>query len=139
VPRRAVIDSGPLVALFDKDDQHHARALQFIQNYQGQLYTTVAVLTEVTHLLDFSVRVQLDFLNWVIAGAVEVEDLDKSSLLSIYTLVKKYSDLPADFADASLVAIADKLSISNIVSMDSDFLVYRTQSGSYLKSLMEEG
>lgn len=136
MPKRAVIDSGPLVALFDKDDQYHTRAVQFIREFQGQLHTTVAVLTEVTHLLDFSVQAQLDFLDWVIAGAVEVEDLDKASLRSIYALVEKYSDLPADFADASLVTIAEKLEIPYIVSIDSDFQVYRTQSGDYLKNLM---
>jgi predicted nucleic acid-binding protein len=136
VPSKAVIDSGPLIALFDRDDDWHVRVVAFFREFQGQLYTTVAVLSEVVHLLDFNVKVQLGFLEWVAKGAIEIIDLNVEDLECICTLSRKYMDLPMDFADASLVHISEKLGIQNVISIDSDFLVYRTLSNGYLRNLL---
>jgi predicted nucleic acid-binding protein len=136
VPNKAVIDSGPLIALFDRDDAWHASVLAFFKELEGQLYTTIAVLTEVSHLLDFHVDVQLSFLDWVAKGAIEIVDLNSEDLRVICTLSQKYSDLPMDFADASLVHISEKLGIKSVISIDCDFNVYRTLSNGYLTNLL---
>ncbi len=70
MPKRTVIDSGPLIALFDKDDKYHKNALEFIKKLKGELISNYAVITEVSHLLDYSVRVQVDFLRWVFDGGI---------------------------------------------------------------------
>lgn len=120
-----IVDSGPLVALFDRDDQFHAPALDFIRAFKGELLTTVAVMTEVVHLLDFSVTAQTDFLAWVHDGGATVVNISSEDLNRIAGLMKKYADRPMDFADATLVAVCERLKIREVASVDDDFLIYR--------------
>ena len=126
MPKRIVIDSGPLIALFDKDDRYHKNALKFIKGLKGELVSNYPVITEVMHLLDFSVRVQIDFLRWVSNGGITIADILGEDLLRIIELTGKYSDLPMDFADASLVVLCERMKIRDIASVDSDFGIYRT-------------
>ena len=77
------------------------------------------------YLLDFSIDVQTDFLRWVKAGAIDLVAIDDDDLERTIELVEKYRDLPADFADASLVAQAERLRIDEIASIDRDFAIYR--------------
>ena len=122
---KSLIDSGPIVALFDKDDSYHRQAVEVIKAYQGKLFSTLAVVTEVCYLLDFSVSVQSDFLNWIRLGGIELVEVTSQDLARIVELVNKYSDKPMDFADSSLVAIGERLNVANVFSVDSDFDVYR--------------
>ncbi|MGB0679070.1 MAG: hypothetical protein ACPGUV_05370 [Polyangiales bacterium] len=55
----AIVDSGPLIALFDNSDRHHQVAVDFVRGFDGVLTSNHAVVTEVLHLLDFHVRVQI--------------------------------------------------------------------------------
>lgn len=119
-----LVDSGPLIALFDRSDRYHADAVGFIQRHRGPLVSNIAILTEVCHLLDFSVHAQQDFLEWAEKGL----DLDAEThhdLTRIREIIAKYQDLPADFADASLVALAERRSLFLVASVDKDFTVYR--------------
>jgi uncharacterized protein len=124
--KKIIIDSGPLIALFDRDDTFHKKAIDFIKNLKGDLICNCAVITEVSHLLDFSVGVQVDFLQWVVDGGVIVADIENEDLLRIIKLTEKYSDLPMDFADASLVVLCERMKIGEIASIDKDFGIYRT-------------
>lgn len=65
-----LVDTGPLVALFDVSEQAHNAVVHTLANLApiDRLFTSLAVITEVTHLLDFSVRKQLEFLQWVELG-----------------------------------------------------------------------
>lgn len=119
-----VIDSGPLIALFNGKDRYHQQALRFIQNLQGNLYTNIAVITEVVHMLDFSQQAQQDFLIWV-EQAVIIDQATLEDWTRIIDLLRKYADLPADFADASLIVLCQRLGTRNVASVDSDFTVYR--------------
>jgi uncharacterized protein len=125
--KRTVIDSGPLIALFDKDDKYHKNALEFIKEFKGELISNHAVITEASHLLDFSVRVQVDFLRWVLNGGITIADILAEDLLRIIELTEKYSDLPMDFADASLVVLCERMNIRDVASIDRDFGIYRTR------------
>ena len=127
MPAKTLVDSGPLVALFDRGDQYHQQARQFLRAFSGELISTAPVLTEVSYLLDFSVQAQVDFLNWVCAGALTLVDLPLGDLRRIVELTRKYADLPMDFADASLIAIGERLDIRQVATIDSDFYVYRTR------------
>ena len=135
--KRAVIDSGPLIALFDRDDGFHQPICDFLRNYVGSLHSTIAVLTEVTHLLDFSVQAQLDFLNWVQDGGLQIHEIGGEDLRRICELTEKYSDLPMDFADATLMRIAERERISKVISIDRDFYIYRKNNHHALDNLFE--
>jgi predicted nucleic acid-binding protein len=120
-----LIDAGPLIALFDKDDNYHEKIKEFIKNKDYKFHTTTAVITEVLHMLDFSVKVQIDFLEWIMLGGILLYEIKQTDLGKIIELTKKYSDRPMDFADATLVLAAEQSGIKKIISIDSDFDVYR--------------
>jgi predicted nucleic acid-binding protein len=123
--KKTLIDSGPLIALFDRNDKYHLATVQFIKENDSQLLTTLASITETLHLLDFNRNAQIDFLSWVSAGAVTLEPISADDLQRIKELTIKYSDLPMDFADACLVLLGEKLNITTIATIDRDFDVYR--------------
>jgi predicted nucleic acid-binding protein len=120
-----LIDAGPLIALFDKDDKYHKKVINFIKNKKYRFITTIAVITEVTHMLDFNVDTQILFLEWIMNEGVVIQEIQQKHFARIIELTKKYSDQPMDFADASLVIAAEITGIKKIISIDSDFDVYR--------------
>lgn len=123
--KKVLIDSGPLIALFDGNDKYHLATVAFIKSNDSELVTTLASVTETLHLLDFNRNAQIDFLGWVNAGAVTLEPITSNDLQRIKELTSKYSDLPMDFADACLVFLGEKMNISLIATIDRDFDIYR--------------
>lgn len=131
-----LIDAGPLIALFDKDDKYHQQVKEFIKRYTGRLITTWPVITEVTHMLDFNQQAQIGFLQWIDRGGLAVEEALFEHIGRIIQLTEKYQDLPMDLADASLVILAEKLAITEIVTIDSDYYVYRTMKKEMLRNVL---
>jgi uncharacterized protein len=134
--KRALIDAGPVIALFDKTDLHHHSVLKFLKKFEGRLLTTWPVITEISYMLDFNEHVRLDFLSWVINGGIEMIRLKQNDLIRIREILDKYSDLPADFADASLLTAAENERIGDIITIDRDFSIYRLSAGRVLDSLL---
>jgi predicted nucleic acid-binding protein len=120
-----LIDAGPLIALFDKDDKYHTQIRKFIKDGKYKFLSTTAVVTEVTHMLDFNVNVQIDFLEWIMKEGVLLQEINQKDISRIIELTRKYCDRPMDFADATLVIAAEKTGIKKIISIDSDFDIYR--------------
>lgn len=135
--KNTLIDAGPLIALFNKNDKYHKQIKEFIKNYSGSLITTWPVLTEVSHMLDFNIKTQIDFLTWVQLGAVRIEDIDNSDILRIIELSKKYSNVPMDLADASLVVLSENLNIKEIITIDSDYYIYRTINKEMIENIFK--
>ena len=125
MPRETIVDAGPIYALFDRNDSYHEKAVEFIQRRIGDWYTTVPVLTEVIYLLDSKLQLEIDFIHWVAKGSVRIVELSVEDYRQTAAMMQKYSDRPADFADATLVAVADRLGIRNVASVDGDFNIYR--------------
>ena len=123
--KKILIDSGPLIALFDSSDKHHKKTIDFIKDNKFTLVTTIASITETLHLLDFNRNAQLDFIEWVNRGGVEIHDIQNVDFQRLKELTEKYRDLPMDFADSCLVYLAEKLNIDNIATIDRDFTIYR--------------
>ena len=123
---QVLFDTGPWVALIDKSETMHKKCFKWLQDFSGELYTTEAVLTEVIWLLNFSITAQLAALDFVIKSAVNLVPSTKYSLKRVRKLMDKYSDLPMDFADATLVALAEETHLLNICTLDKkDFTLYR--------------
>lgn len=133
--RKCLIDAGPLIALFDKDDKYHSPIKDFLKNYEGHLYTSWPVITEVLHMLDFNVAVPVDFLKWLQKEALEVVSISKESITRIIELSEKYANVPMDFADATLIVIAENENIKEIISIDSDFYIYRNIRNEYVQNV----
>ena len=122
-----VVDSGFLIALFDETDPLHARCRAFLRDYRGRFLTTEAVLAETMALL--STRQQFHCLGWLgdasRAGLLEV-DREPLDFGSIEKLSRKYADQPMDFTDASVVLLATRAGVREILTADRrDFAVYR--------------
>jgi predicted nucleic acid-binding protein len=130
-----VVDSGPLIALFDAGDEHHACAREWIQHFSDRLVSNVAVATEVMYVLDFDQRAQLDFLRWISRGGLALADVTPADCDRCAEIMQKYADLPADFADASLVALAERLQVREVASIDRDFDIYRLRDRIRLRNI----
>ena len=134
--KKILIDSGPLIALFDSSDKYHQKAVDFIKTNKYPLVTTLASITETLHLLDFNRNAQIDFLEWVHRGAVEIHNIENSDFKRLRELTEKYRDLPMDFADSCLVYLAEKLNLITIATIDRDFTVYRIQGKRKFKMVL---
>ncbi len=120
----AIVDTGPLAAWFRGNDPFHEVADNFFRRFDGGLLTTWPVVGEVTHLL--RPEAQLLFLAWVRKGGIEVTDIEAADLEPLERLIAKYRDQPMDFADATLVLLADRTGISDVITLDlRQFDVYR--------------
>ena len=126
-----LLDTGPLVALFKRNDTHHARAVAWFKGHRGPLLTTQAVITEAWHLLLEPARLPL--VRFVTA-ACEVNDFGTQGQVRIAATLERYSDLPMDYADATLVVLGDLLRVTSIATIDvNDFSAYRLANGKALK------
>jgi hypothetical protein len=123
---KAILDTGPWVALIDRSESRHAECVRWLKNFSGRLYSTEAVLTEVLYLLDFSTIAQGAALDFVLKAVVEIVPVNTESLKRIKNLMNKYADLPMDFADATIVCLAMDADMQNIVTFDrKDFSIYK--------------
>ena len=123
---KALLDTGPWVALLDRSESRHLDCVKWFEQYSGILLSTEAVLTEVLYLLGFSIQAQVAALDFILKSAVELVPSNKESLTVCQSLMDKYADLPMDFADATLVSLAQEMNILDVVTFDKkDFSVYR--------------
>ena len=89
-----LIDTGPLIALFDRDDKYHTSIVEFIKNTNYRFISTTAVLTETMYMLDFNTAVQLSFLEWIMKEGIIIHEIKQSNIKRIIDLTRKYSDRP---------------------------------------------
>jgi predicted nucleic acid-binding protein len=124
-----LIDAGPIIAYFDQMDDWHREATIFIDTFTGQFVTSEPVITEVMWQLRSDHNVQNEFLQRVAAGVFLPESLSGRDFVRIAELNIKYAGLPADIADLSLLAIAERRQIMAILSLDREFDYYRIRRG----------
>jgi predicted nucleic acid-binding protein len=121
-----LIDTGPIVALFDRDDQYHSPCLSILKEIREPLITTWPIITECFYLLNFSWKVQENLWVFIERSGLEISPLEREVQVRCRELMKQYRDLPMDLADASLVALAEKYGVSKVFTLDhKDFSIYR--------------
>lgn len=125
-----VLDTGPLVALFDKKDPFHIPASAWLRTIQEPILTTVPVLTETFYMLTPRSKGALGLCDFIMQGGLIVEFLDFERMRRIFELMDTYSDHPMDLADASLIAAAESHATFKICTIDrKDFAAYRIKKG----------
>lgn len=128
--RGILVEAGPLIAILHRDDRDHELCLRVLRSIRKPLLTTRAPVTEAMYLLDFSSAAQSALLEMIERQALEVLPLTVADLPDIRSLMGKYADLPMDFADATLVHVANRERIHDIFTLDRrDFGVYRLKRG----------
>ncbi|MBI3492208.1 MAG: PIN domain-containing protein [Acidobacteria bacterium] len=125
-----LVDTGPLVALFDHSDAAHDRCVRVLKSLREPLKTTIPVLTEAFHMLRPASR-QSDRLRDFIEGrGLSLWFFDDGSLNRAFELMEIYTDHPMDLADASLVVAAEALGTRKVFTVDrKDFETYRVRRG----------
>lgn len=125
-----LVDTGPLVALFDPRDAEHGRCVAALQAIREPLRTTTPVLTEAFHMLGPASIGSDRVRDFVEQGGLSVWFLDRTTLRRAFELMEAYADHPMDLADASLVAAAETLETRKIFTLDrADFTTYRIRRG----------
>jgi predicted nucleic acid-binding protein len=127
---RVLVDTGAVVALVNRADRHHAAAADWFASYRGSLLTTEAVITETAYVLAASRAHQRAALLWFerarVAGLLHVVPIDDYAGLD--AIIARHSRLPCDYADATLVALAEQTGVTVIATIDQrDFSMYRVQ------------
>ena len=125
----AWVDTGFLVALFARNDPHHASAVEFLAKAQPlKLHSLWPVVVEACFFLDTSGKTAL--LAWLERQGIALHDLSLAELPAIRSTLEKYHDLAPDFTDAALVTLAGIHGINAIITVDvRDFSAYRLPNG----------
>lgn len=123
-----VVDAGPLIALFRRRDRHHTRVKRFLSTTRARLVSTLPVITEVCHFLNADGKVAL--LTWIGRGGLSLQPIGTDDLPEITALLERYATREMDFADATLVWLADLINTLDVITIDRrDFLAYRSRRG----------
>lgn len=124
----ALIDTGAILALLDRSDRWHAACAGAFRQLRLPLLTSEAILTELFHLVG-DARAQMEAAwKFVRSGALVVGAIEDGELGNVRTLMSRYWDRPMDFADATLVYLAKRESLSVILTVDhADFATYRIE------------
>jgi len=126
VPPDALIDTGAILALVDRSDEWHDPCVAAYGQSRLPLLTTQAVLTEAFHLTRGDRRQMASVWTLLRSGAIQMSPIANDELPQIHALMDDYADRPMDFADATLVHVAARESLSLILTVDrDDFETYR--------------
>jgi hypothetical protein len=134
-----LLDTGPLVAYLDVSDPEHGRVAARLEVFSGQLATTSAVITEAMHFVSGAREGPRLLAEFVATSRTEVYDLCQAAeLLQAALLMEKYSDTPMDFADATLVLLAEALGVRDVLTLDRrGFSTYRTRRRRGLRLVLD--
>lgn len=133
------MDTGPLVAYLDATDPSHETVADVMDGFSGRAITTPAVITEAMY-----------FTSGTSGGATALAELVDRSGMTVYDvcqptdlrdaarLMERYADTPMDFADATLVLLADVLEVTDVLTLDRrGFSTYRTAGGDGFRLVLD--
>lgn len=115
-----LVDSGLLYAYVDLTDQHHREALNFLETYEDTLVVPMLVIPEVVYLLvsRLGTRAEARFLEDLTGGNFSIEPVEPDDWNRVAELVRVYDDMPLGTVDASIVAAAERLRITEVATFD---------------------
>jgi len=121
-----LLDTGALVSILDRSQKHHVRYASFFGEWDRPIVSTEAVLTEATHLLGSLRGGRRACVDFFLSGGALLVPATRAALRRSRDLVHQYADLPMDYADATLVVLAEELGTNLVFTTDRrDFAVYR--------------
>lgn len=132
------VDTGPMVALLNARDRHHAWAKAAFSQLEPPLLTCEAVLTETCHLLRKVHGGCHAVLTLLRSGVVEIQFDLAPEAGAIQKLMERYESLPMSLADASLVRMSELDSRLRILTIDNDFRIYRRNGRQPLKLMIPD-
>ena len=130
--RSIVADTGPIVSFLYRDDADHALVRTYLRDHSVALVTTWPVVAEAWHLLlsRAGIRPALALMRWVKANGLRVAASHEDDPAALLELLERYADHPMDLADATLVLLAERSGITEVLTLDRpEFDSYRTRDG----------
>lgn len=136
-----IVDTGPLVAYLDASDPTHEEVALRWDAFGGRLVTTSAVITEAMHFVGGAPDGPRELAELVTESAMEVFDLSRApELREVALLMQRFADIPMDFADATLLLLAEALDVHDILTLDRrGFAVYGTRDNRALQNVLDVG
>lgn len=115
-----LVDTGVIFGAVDRDDPRHSECAEVLEGHTGELLVPVPVIVESAWLIESRLgpTSEADFLRAVNAGELERVDLAGEDWARALELIKRYADLPLGLVDASVMAIAERLDIAQIATLD---------------------
>lgn len=132
-----LLDTGPAVAFLDRKDPDHQWVTRELSGFIGQLHTTAAVVTEVMHFVAPRRGGPALFAEFLRSARAVVHGFSRPSEIRVTAaLMEQYCDSRMDYADATLLMLADRISVFNILTLNRrGFAFFRTPSGRTLRIL----
>jgi len=126
VPAELLLDTGPLVALLDASERRHVDCAAIFSAWRGAVVTTEPVVTEAAYLLSSAGADSTLPIQFCLRGGAVVKAWTDTRAARAGELMRKYRDIPMDYADATLVALAEELDTPNAFTLDlRGFRTYR--------------
>lgn len=136
--RNIILDTGAFVALLDKSENNHERCVNFFRYFKGTLLTTESVLTETIYLFSASIKSQKACIEFILKDGAKLIPQSSNSLSRAIVLIENYKDIPMDFADATLVTLAEETGINEIFTLDiKGFNIFKIRGKRSFKLLTE--
>lgn len=135
---RILLDTGPLVALLNRRDHHHAWVKAQLRELDSPLDTCEAVLSEACFLLRHVPEGPEAVLALVTRGLVRVSFSLQDEAKAVERLMQRYADVPIALADACMVRLAELHEPSLVLTLDSDFRIYRKHGRRALPLLLPD-
>jgi len=115
-----VVDTGPLYAAADASDVHHSACSKLFEHPPDRLVLPVSVVVETSFLIErhLGPAAEAGFIASLLTSVLTIEQLVPDDLARMAELVSTYADLPLGAVDASVVAIAERLRATTLLSLD---------------------
>jgi uncharacterized protein len=123
--RPVLLDASVIVALLDRRERYHRKCATYFQRPSHPLFTCEAAITESCFLLASNPAAQESVLRNVADGIFQIPFVMSHVAAEVLAIMRKCSDVPASFADACLIAMANDLDTGDILTLDSHFEHYR--------------
>lgn len=125
-----LVDTGPLVALFDPKEHEHQRCREVLRDLVEPLGSTLPVLTEAFHILSPESIGSDRLREFIVEDGLQVLHLERDGLKRAFELMEQYRDHAMDLADASLLAAAEAIPTRKLFTLDrKEFSIYRFRRG----------
>lgn len=134
----AILDTNFLFALSDRSDRNHSRVLAVARTLQDRLILPTVVIPEASYLIGSRLghKAMRSFLTSLTTSDLQIESLSIEDLVRVTEILEQYADSQLDFVDAAIVALAERLNVTRILSLDRrDFSIIRPQHCEYFDLL----
>ena len=135
---KIILDTGPLVAFLNKNDDYHDWAALQLNLMEPPLFTCESVISEACYLLNQYHNGPAKVLELISRDLIEIKFDLTNEYQSIKKMIDKYNNVPMSFADSCLVRMAEIIEDSKVFTLDTDFRIYRKNKNEVIPTIMPE-